>query len=155
MQCTAKAFPTGQPANPFEINIGQKFNVSIPLSINENFVQEPAVVTGYTIQRDSQLLQSVTFMLTNQIYPNHTRTIETEPTILSATGVGSSVLRIDSTEGTFTVQVRHKLTKEIIFNQKRFCPGDFTINAPLSSYQVRLISNSRIWRTDWEDFTLS
>jgi len=154
VQCTAKAFPTGQPANPFEINIGQKFNVSIPLSINENFVQEPAVVTGYTIQRDSQLLQSVTFMLTNQIYPNHTRTIETEPTIISATGVGSSVLRIDSTEGTFTVQVRHKLTKEIIFSQKRFCPGDFTINAPLSSYQVRLISNSRIWRTGWEDFTL-
>ena len=57
--------------------------------------------------------------------------------------------------GTFTVQVRHKYTKEIIFSQKRFCPGDFTINAPLGSYQVRLISNSRIWRTDWEDFTLS
>lgn len=155
VQCSSKAFPTGQPANPFEVTIGQRFNVSIPLSVNENFVQEPAVVTAYTIQRDAQLLQSVTLMLTNKIYPNYTRTEETQPTITSATGVGSSVLRVNSTSGTFTVQVRHKLTKEIIFSQKRFCPGDFTINAPLGGYQVRLISNSRIWRTDWEDFTLS
>jgi hypothetical protein len=155
VQASAKAFPTGQPAKPFEVSIGQRFLVSIPLAINDNFVQEPAVVTAYAVQRDTQLLQSVTLMLTNQIYPNYTRTIETEPTITSATGVGSSVLRITSTEGTFTVQVRHKYTKEIIFSQKRFCPGDFTINAPLGSYQVRLISNSRIWRTDWEDFTLS
>jgi hypothetical protein len=155
VQASAKAFPTGQPANPFEVSIGQRFLVSIPLAINDNFVQEPAVVTAYTIQRDTQLLQSVTLMLTNQIYPNYTRTIETEPIITTATGVGSSVLRITSTGGTFTVQVRHKYTKEIIFSQKRFCPGDFTINAPLGSYQVRLISNSRIWRTDWEDFTLS
>jgi hypothetical protein len=155
IQCSAKAFPSGKPGSPFEVILGKPFLVSIPLGIGENFIQEPAVVTGYTIQRETQLLQSVTLMLTNRLNPNTTRTIDTQPTLTSATGPGGSKLRIVSSSGTYQVQVRHKFTKEIVYDNEVLCPADISISAPLSEYQVRLISPSKLYKTEFKDFTLT
>jgi len=155
IQCSAKAFPSGKPGSPFEVILGKPFLVSIPLGIGENFIHEPAVVTGYTIQRETQLLQSVTLMLTNRLNPNTTRTIDTQPTLTSATGPGGSKLRIVSSSGTYQVQVRHKFTKEIVYDNEVLCPADILISAPLSEYQVRLISSSKLYKTEYKDFTLT
>lgn len=155
IQCSAKAFPSGKPGSPFEVILGKPFLVSIPLGIGENFIQEPAVVTGYTIQRETQLLQSVTLMLTNRLYPNIARSIETEPVLTSAIGPGGSKLRIVSSSGTYQVQVRHKYTKEIVYDNEVLCPADILINAPLGQYEAKLRTSSRVYSTEWKSFTLS
>jgi len=100
-------------------------------------------------------LQSVTLMLTNRLNPNTTRTIDTQPTLTSATGPGGSKLRIVSSSGTYQVQVRHKFTKEIVYDNEVLCPADILISAPLSEYQVRLISSSKLYKTEYKDFTLA
>ena len=155
IQCSSKGFPSREPGRPYQIVLGQQFMVSIPLSIDQYFIQEPCIVTGYTIQRDTQLISNMTLMLTNRLYPNTTRTIDSQPVINSASGIGSSKLRIDSSEGTVLVQVRNYFTKEIVYDSEIYCPSDITINAPLSDYEVQLVSVSRIYKTNWTRFTLS
>jgi hypothetical protein len=94
-------------------------------------------------------------MLTNRLNPNTTRTIDTQPTLTSATGPGGSKLRIVSSDGVYGVEVRNKYTKETVYFQEVLCPADVGIQAPLGEYQVRLISESKLYKTEYKDFTLT
>lgn len=184
IECSAKAFKDDDPANLFECVLGKQVSVSIPTSTYDNFIQEPAIIAGYSVDRSSQRINNFVLLLNNAIFPRLpvvkdempviTSLSYTRPTYSTSTitwgggspawGTGAAAWS-QTTIGRLNVQatpaqdvwiiITHKFTKELIYKQIISVSGIINVNIPDGVYLVKLRSKSGIFISDEVELEVS
>lgn len=159
------------PLQRIQAQLGAEFAITMPISFNQNFLQEPTRLVAFQYNEQNQVFDSVTFELTNYPSPNVPRDVvlPTTPTVLASydTYEGITSLLENDFSGDLFIEVFLSDRLTLIVTSQLTCSVEPDPTQCAAVYQNSLLNNGTNYscryftrasginsaKTDFIDFT--